>query len=347
MNTFSTHRLTAYLVCLLITCLPVSAMACPKDDRGFGVYVDQDLFALGINEDRDYTTGIAVECFWNRKDDHFMDVPALWLGQQLGVFDGYSDVERSYMLGNITYTPDNLSESAPILDDRPYSSLIYLSNKHVYANKKDRSAIGIDMKLGLLGTSISRDVQRFLHQQWRNTTGDSDPVDPKGWGNQISDGGEPTVGLRLTYTKAIKQLSSKNWDVAGTASVSVGYQTSASLGMSARAGRIDSQVWTLPYSPINRGNFLPSLSGDEWYVWAAYRVHVIGYDALLQGQFRDSKVTFDSDDVRDVVHDAGIGLTLSYKPVQVTFSINGKSSELNTGTADRDHVWGGVYFIWR
>lgn len=324
--------------------LPTSVMAGPAHDRGIGLYFDQDLFALGLNEDRDYTTGVAMEFFWQKRGIYPMDKAVLWMGRRLGVLDEKTSTERSFMIGSINYTPDNLRATEPVLDDRPYASLIYLSNKHVYADHD--SAIGLDLRVGLLGTSIAREVQQALHEAWRDLADDTEPVDPKGWDHQISNGGEPTVGFRLAYSKLLAE-SSGGWDVAGISSVSVGYQTNASLGLAVRAGRIASPVWTLPYSPINRGSFLPSLAGDEWYVWTAYRARLVGYDALLQGQFRDSDVDFGNDEIRRVIHDAGIGLTLTYKPAQVTFAINGKTSELKSDAADRNHVWGGMYFMLR
>lgn len=341
----SRTQFTLTLLCISWLCMPASAMSGNTHDRGVGLYLDQDLFSFGLNEDRDYTNGIAMEFFWQEEGIYPLDKAVLWVGEKLGILDNKTKTERSFLIGNIAFTPDNLSASNPILNDRPYASLIYLANKHVYADHD--SAIGIDMQVGILGTGISREVQQAVHQQWRNLTGDTDPVDPKGWGNQISNGGEPTFGLRVAYSALLAESDSNTWDIAGTSSVNVGYQTNAGVGLSTRLGSIASPVWTLPYNPIRSGNFLPSLAGDEWYLWAAYNARAIGYNALLQGQFRHSDVEFNNDEVRDIVHDAGVGLTLTYKPVQVTFSVNAKSSELNVGAADRTHVWGGMYFTFR
>ncbi|WP_126452493.1 lipid A deacylase LpxR family protein [Sulfuriflexus mobilis] len=343
MNLFFRHLLTClFSAGLLLT--HTTGMAQPVHDRGVAFYFDQDLFTLGLNQDRDYTTGIAVEFFWQGEGLYPMDRLVRWTGQQLGLHAEGAFTERSFMLGSVNYTPDNLSASTPLPDDRPYASLIYLSNKRVYADED--SALGIDMRIGVLGTGIAREVQQGLHRAWRNLANDTQPVDPKGWSHQISNGGEATLGLRLAYAERLTGAPG-HWDLTGTGSASLGYQTNASIGLSLRGGHISSPVWTLPYDPINRGNFLPSLSGDEWYLWAAYRARAVAYDALLQGQFRDSDVTFNNSDLRHVVHDAGVGLTLSYKPVQVTFSINGKTSELNVGNADRNHLWGNVSFMLR
>ena len=340
----STRHLSGFLLCLGMLVWPLIGHADKPRDRGIGVYFDQDLFTLGLNEDRDYTTGIALEFFWQQDGLYPMDRLVKSLGQQLELLPANAVTERSFMIGTVNFTPDNLAAREPILDDRPYASLIYLSNKNVYAGHD--AAVGIEMQVGMLGTSVAREVQQGLHGLWRDVADSDNPVDPKGWGHQVSNGGEPTLRFRVAYSKLLAE-SAGHWDLAGTASANLGYQTNLGLGLAVRTGRIASPVWTLPYDPINRGNFLPSLAGNEWYLWAAYRGIAVGYDALLQGQFRDSDVTYGNDEIKRLVHNAGVGLTLSYKPVQVTFAINAKSSELDAREADRNQVWGGIYTMMR
>jgi len=342
------------LLILIMAAHPVSSMAGESGyDKGFSLYFDQDLLAFDYNEDRDYTFGIAVEFFWQKKSEGLypVDKPVLWLGKKFGVFDENAKTVRSFMLGVIAYTPDDLRNPNPIDDDRPYAGLTFISNKHVYESKDYESrqfAIGIEMRLGILGTDLPGDIQAEAHRLYRNgRPGSDDPADPKGWSNQVSDKGEPTFGLRIAYSELVQPLSGKYHDVAYTADASIGYQTNVSLGFSARLGVIKSKPWTLPYDPVNRGNFLPSLSTPEAYLWLAYRARLIGYDALLQGQFSDNDVEYGSGDVRNVVHDAGTGLTLNYKNIELTFAINGKTSELNAQAADRNHVWGGAYIRFR
>lgn len=340
-----THRqLSGFLLCLGLLAWPLTGLADNPHDRGIGVYLDQDLFTYSFNEDRDYTNGIALEFFWQHDGLYPMDRLVESLGRQLGIHPANAVAERSFMLGSINFTPDDLSAREPVLDDRPYASLIYLSNKRVYAGHD--AAVGIEMQFGILGTGVAREVQQALHSLWRDVANSNKPVDPKGWGHQISNGGEPTLRLRVAYSKLLAE-SAGHWDLAGTTSANLGYQTNLGLGLAVRTGRIASPVWTLPYDPINRGNFLPSLAGDEWYLWAAYHGIAVGYDALLQGQFRDSDVTYGQDDIKRLVHNVGVGLTFTYKPAQVTFAINAKSSELNARKADRNQVWGGIYTMLR
>jgi hypothetical protein len=327
------------LICLLVMlALPARA----ERERGIGLYLDQDLFTPIFNEDRDYTTGVAIEFFEKQHELLYpMDKIISWFGDTLDLHKNELKTRRSVMLGSISYTPDELESRTPIYDDRPYSSLLYIANKRVQADEE--RAIGIEMRAGLLGTYISREG---LHQWWREATNDDEPVKPRGWRHQISDGGELTFRLRLSYSELLARSEGKwDWDLAGSAHLNLGYQTNMGAGIALRAGKLRSDFWSLPWDPVNRGNFLPALPHDEYYVWFAYNATAVAYDALLQGQFRDSEVTFDQDELEHLVHHAGLGLTLGWQPVQVTFAVNAKSSELDTGRADRSHVWGGMYFM--
>ena len=311
-------------------------------DRGVGVYLDQDVLVPGVNEDRDYTMGLAVEFFADQGRLYQLDGFVRWFGDFAGLPVGGAEAYRSYMLGSVNYTPDDLAADYPIYDDRPYASLLYLSNKRVVA-RGDR-AVGVEFQLGVLGISLAGDFQSLVHHWWRDAAHSSEPVRPQGWQYQISDGGEPTARVRFTESRLIEGLShAPRWDLAWTWDASLGYQTNASLGLSLRAGKLASPFWTLPFDPINRGNFLPAAGDEEFYVWAAVRGRAVAYDALLQGQFRDSVVTVNGDQLSRLVWEGAIGVTKSWERLQLTFAVNGKSAEADLGADDRNHYWGGLY----
>ncbi|MDH5437176.1 MAG: lipid A deacylase LpxR family protein, partial [Gammaproteobacteria bacterium] len=263
------------------------------EDRGVSVYFDQDLFVPLLNEDRDYTMGFAIEMF-NKKGTNIFDGVLCNLAQHFKLNCSNNNAERSYVLGTVNYTPDDISSNLPIQDDRPYASLVYFSNKRVIADGD--SAIGVELQVGFLGLKFGEEFQDYFHKRWRDASGNNTPVDPRGWRNQISDGGEATLRFRLSNLQVLKNRhqSKDKFDYAWMWDAAVGYQTNASTGLMARAGKIRSSIWTVPYDPINRGDFLPSTGGSEWYFWVAGRTRLIGYDALLQGQFRNSHVTFNS-----------------------------------------------------
>ncbi len=314
--------------------------------KGVGVYFDQDMFTPLLNEDRDYTMGFAVEIFKD-KGTNIFDGVLCDIAKHLDLHCTNNKSARSYIFGSVNYTPDNIGSVDSVQDDRPYASLLYFSSKRVIASKN--SAVGIELQAGFLGLKVGEEIQEYFHEAWRGVTGKNEPVDPRGWRHQISDGGEPTFRFRFNNLNLLKNRhqSSDGWDSAWMWDTSVGYQINASAGLMARVGKIRSDIWTVPYDPINRGNFLPATKGNEWYFWIAGRTRLVGYDALLQGQFRNSDVTFNSSDIERLVLEGAFGLTGGYGPLQVTLAINGKSAEVKSGAADRNHYWGGLYVMYR
>ena len=333
----SINRRFIYSVLLLL--FPVSIHA---TDKGIGIYFDQDLLTPFLNEDRDYTMGVAVELFEDRDQSVFDDLSCK-ISRYL-YLKCLDTGARSLIMGSINYTPDNIGTYEAIQNDRPYASVFYMGYKTVNADN-DR-AVGTELQAGIIGLGLGSQVQEMIHELWRGTTGKNRPVDPNGWGHQISDGGEPTLRFRFTQQDILERDTNK-WDLAWSRSATIGYQTNVSAAITARYGDIHSGFWTIPFDPVNRGNFLPSTHGEEWYVWGAYRMRIVGYDALLQGQFRNSDVTFNSSEIRRLVHEGAIGITKAFKSFQLSFAMNAKSSELKDGGADRNHYWGSFYVTLR
>ena len=318
-----------------------------EKNSGIGIYIDQDMFVPFSNEDRDYTMGFAVEFFWAKEKGLYpLDSLVKTAGEWLGIEKSDKDIVYSFMLGTLAYTPDDLSDSQPIFNDRPYSSLIYLSNKRVRTD--GRNALAAEVLLGLMGSKLPGEFQTGFHSMYREVFDlepTDDPVEPKGWRNQISDGGELTLRLRLTNSRLQEKLSiPKRLDVTTTMGLALGFQTNANLGFAIRAGKLRSPFWSLPYDPVNRGNFVPSKAENEWYLWTAFNARFVGYDALLQGQFRHSDVRFSYDEIEHIVYDGGVGLTLGFDASQLTISANMKSADLKI--EPRKQLWGGINYMY-
>ncbi len=347
------------LRCLLVSCLMLNTPMSWADedeseeeeevwppqvgDRGIGLYMDQDLFFPVSNEDRDYTMGIAVEFFWQVRGLYPLSGLAKQAGEWFGLHDADDEIVQSFMIGSVNFTPDDLSDPDPITNDRPYASLLYLSNKRVRASIE--SAVGVELRAGILGADVGAKTQEELHRLWRKLADSDEPVDPQGWDHQISDGGELTLRLRLSNAR-LRYEDNGRWDVASSWGLSLGYQTNGEMGIAARVGKIASPFWTLPHDPVNRGSFLPSTATNEWYFWASYRLRLVAYDALLQGQFRDSRVSYRHDEIENVLHEGAAGLTVGLDPMQISLSLNAKTAELRDAGRNH-HVWGSLNFILR
>ena len=335
-------KLLLTLIFFLIIALfhPISSAS--EDDRGIGIYLDQDFFVPFTNEDRDYTMGIAFEFFWEKDNGLYpFDNLVRQAAELLGMKESDENIIYSFMFGSLAYTPDDLSDTQPIYNDRPYSSLIYLSNKRVRAN--DKNALAAEILLGVIGTNFARSTQSKFHSIYRDLADSNEPVEPRGWGHQISNGGELTARLRLS--NSLLQLSSPGrWDIATTTSLSLGFQTNMSASVAFRLGDIKSHFWSIPYDPVSRGNFLPDTPKKEWYLWTALRSHLVGYDALLQGQFKQSDVKYTAGEIERWVHDGALGLTFGLGKSQLTLSANLKTPDLKI--ANRNQVWGSINYLY-
>lgn len=336
------------LYCLFILSLSFPAVAdrcavpADIDGIGIGLYIDQDMFVPGTNEDRDYTMGLGVEVF---HDDGslllYRDILD-FVEPMVGFDDACGRVYQSYQFGALTYTPDDIGNPAPIFDDRPYASLLYLSNKKVVAD--DDSVLGMELMLGAIGLNVARNVQTALHGWARDQFDSTEPLDPEGWEYQVSAGGEPTLRLRVSGGSLLAK--GRGWDLARNWEANLGFQTNLAIGLSGRVGAQRGPFWSTPHDPINRGSFVPSPRRKQLYAWAAGRLRAVGYDALLQGQFRDSEVTVDAGDMRRLMWEGAVGVTAGLPGFQVTVAVNAKAGDTHLPLAPDDHVWGGIYLSW-
>lgn len=337
-------RLLIVLVLLAAGHAAAESCVAPADVDGLGVgfYIDQDMFVPATNRDRDYTMGLGFEVFHDRGPLRvYRDILEL-LEPMVGFDRACGRLYQSYQFGAVTYTPDDIGNPAPIRDDRPYASLLYLSNKKVVAD--DDRVLGVEFMVGALGLDVARDVQTELHGWVREEFDTDEPVDPEGWDHQISDGGEPTLRLRVAGGKLLAQ--GRGWDLARNWEANLGFQTNAAFGLMARLGMQRGPFWSTPYDPVNRGNFVPSPQRRQLYFWTAGRLRAVAYDALLQGQFRDSEVTVGGSDMRRLVWEGAVGVTGGLPGVQLTFAINAKAGDTRLAKAPDEHIWGGLYLSW-
>ena len=80
----------------------------------------------------------------------------------------------------------------------------------------------------------------------------------------------------------------------------------------------------------------------EFYIWvggnAIYRI----YDAILQGQFRESAVTFDDDELERVTYEFTVGISREFfDELRVSLFRRKRTSALRHSDA-RAHEWGGI-----
>ena len=324
-----------------------------KQRTSWAFYIDNDLFALA-SKDRDYTGGVALTLSGQK-----VTTQALSLDSLLGKIDGSLGIAsrqnainpptlHSIEFGAHTFTPEDTGSRALIVNDRPYASLIYVANSRQQINPQARSSIITNFSIGALGLSFGESLQDAIHE-----VSSSDPV--RGWGHQISDGGELTARYFVAQQKmryARYAGSSNNYEIKTATRASIGYLTGLSWGISGRWGRIRTPWWSFNPQVSGYADKSAPMASDvngaakkEFYFWAGSNIHLRLYNAFLQGQFRDSALTYRDRELERVVLEAWAGVTMELPhQFRASYFLRGHSKEIKQGKGARSQLWGGLIF---
>jgi hypothetical protein len=314
-------------------------------NSGWQINVDNDLFT-GLATDRDYTGGFAFTMSGKRVQqypvsiDTWRDAVDALLGfHKLFQSSEYSTF-HSQQYGITFFTPDAIEKSVPLYNDRPYASLLFMSNTEFTVAPANNTAYVSRLTIGFLGLDVPEDIQSFSHR----VTGSKAS---NGWRNQISSGGEPTV--MMTYGKQDKLYVSSDHQLKTEYEANLGFITDVNAGISWRWGRIHSPWWSFnPYQSKYIQQSMPVFSGasvengGEFYLWAGGRLSLRIYNALLQGQFKKSEVTINSADLERVVYECWFGVTREFfDKYYASAFVRGMSKEYQ-GVNARNPVWAGL-----
>lgn len=390
-----------FLYLLILISINVFAQDSIKQMRGgFNIFLEEDYFNPKFNEDRNYTGGGAInltgkfsESKWfviplfRKKIDNLLRIERIFYDTENNT--KYNLVSNSFSFGTSLFTPENIAITSPVVGDRPYASLTFISSKQTkiwgdYYHKNDNLAISTELNLGVLGTKIGDSVQTWIHRYYiKNKPSLNNRPLPKGWDNQISNGGEFTGMYRLTIQNKLGEVfwcKLKNIKAIQFSSLyecQLGYYTNLCLGLSLKVGMFKTNFWQTnsnfgnsfnqyeinnthnsnsSKSGINKINFEQIITKKEHsllkiifnnvelYGFASGRSRLVGYNALLQGQFNKSVYTLNSNEINRMVNEFEIGVNLTIWRISLIFEpIVGRTSELNTNYS-RTHIWGMGYF---
>ena len=74
------------------------------------------------------------------------------------------------------------------------------------------------------------------------------------------------------------------------------------------------------------------------------RIRIVGYNALLQGQFRDTPVRFNSGQISRAVLEGEAGVSMGFKACSALLTFARRSAEFTFGQI-RPHTFGGVHVV--
>lgn len=319
-----------------------SAAADASEISGVRVQIDNDLFS-GSSHDRDYTGGMAVTISGSYARDSLLSLDPLLrrLDNLTTPRAEQATVRHAQQFGLIAFTPADIAATQPLYEDRPYASLLFVSNGRVRVDADNRGAWSSSLTLGVLGLAASGRLHSAVHE----LTGSEEP---QGYDNQISAGGEPTARYTLARHHLWLANPAATMDVKTTVQGSVGYLTETSAAISMRVGRFSSPWWS--FAPELRDYIAaPSPvepatgSQPEIYFFTGAKLKARAYNAFLQGQFRDSVVAYPASQIEPVVAEVWMGfVTQLFEQTQVSYTLNYQTAEIRHGPAARDAVWGAV-----
>lgn len=314
---------------------------------GWGIVFDNDLLSPPAS-DRDYTGGFAFRLGGSRVANYPVSLdPALtWFNKLLHWDGGRYRTQQNHLMqfGLTLFTPRTDLTGDATLSDRPFANLLFLENSQFGIDESTDRSYQSTLTVGILGSGVGEVVQDFVHELG-DFAGEGD------YDKQISDGGELTARYAISrQTLLLSRFTSRDnaFELKYRIEGDIGYITEGSATVAARWGQIDSPWWG--FAP-SRSNYLPQTvpmsqhksAGRDFYLWGAVTVRARAYNAFLQGQFRDSEVTFSGGQLNHVLGELSIGLTRRFgNNIEVSAALHHQTNEIKHGTGARHVRWGGL-----
>jgi hypothetical protein len=309
----------------------------------FEMTFDDDALFPPRNHDWNYTGGFSLGLSGAPAEQMGISAPTCLLDSLLlgwsGALECATNVQHSFIFAGIGYTPHDIANEAPIYNDRPYSSVIFVSGRirRLDDPREPTWSLSSELSGGMLGLGLFASVQTVIHKL---SNGTAPP--PMGWSHQISDGGEPTLEYRVAADSLLLRQRANpdnDWLQASIGGeVAVGYNTYGWAGGLLKLG------WTghdygAPNSIIGplAGRSLGAMGRAdgawEGYVFGRAGGYAVAYNALLQGQFRHSDVTYSWSQVDHFVSEAQVGVVLRISQFSLVYAVTYRSSEFDAELA--------------
>jgi hypothetical protein len=309
------------------------------EKRAYRLQIDNDLFARGGASDQDYTGGISVSHTEASEKSQYWSLhsPRKALDDFVVPFRVTpAKSATTSQIGAVFFTPKNIEATWMDTSDRPYASLVFVANGQMSVDN-DR-AVFSSLSVGLLGTSFAGQLHKTTH----DITGSSPP---SGYRHQISAGAEPTAKYSLAFQQVL--AANRTGDLKATYQAHAGYLTEASGAISFRWGRVQTPWWAFNpelndplanASPVTA----PHATKNDLYVFGGAKLKARVYNAMLQGQLRDSPWRLPANGIEPLILHAWLGGATNLFNATVSYSVNYQSPEVRWGQAHRNHVWGSI-----
>ncbi|NLC71351.1 MAG: lipid A deacylase LpxR family protein [Desulfuromonadaceae bacterium] len=288
------------------------------------VQFENDFFGGGT--DRHFTHGTAVNCLtqpipWIVKAADKLP----WFASEKGIIDQERPETRaSISVGQNIFTPEDISRTDLIEDERPYAGWLNVGLGLV-ANQGSRRYDKIELNIGMIGPwSFAEDVQENWHSFFNLE-------EPRGWDNQLKN----ELGINLFYEQARRfdkksLISGLEYDFIPHFGGSLGNVfTYGAAGFTVRLGPDLHEDFGPPRirPSLPGGGFFRTRNGFNWYLFAGVEGRLVLHNIFLDGNtFRDSH----SVDKKYLVGDLQAGLALQFHRYRISYTQIFRTKEYKT-----------------
>lgn len=317
---------------------------------GWSFRLDNDAFAAHGRRDRDYTAGLSFTFYdvSGRRLTAPVREVLRWMDRRTGFAqnercDGVPQRTEISDFGLVLFSPDEIGRIGRSEGDRPYANLLYFSSSHYTLNAEQSVMRQSTMTIGVLGTPAAEALHRSVHKLMGSQ-------DPRGYSQQISDGGELTARYSVARRSLLSMGSGRTqYDLGMALEGSVGYLTEGVAGVGLRWGRISSPWWS---SVADHADYdsQPSLAivgaaaRKDLYVSTGIKVRARAYNAFLQGQFRDSDAALSAAELQPIIREAWLGVVADLGDFRLSYTLRFQSAEIKAGEGARELRWAGLAF---
>jgi len=306
------QRLPAWIafICLLF---PVFAFAQDEAteplglDRNqyFNIQFENDLFGSG--EDSHYTHGSRLSYLTSQKLTNFEDKLKSTVLAPIPKFFIPKTRRISFILGQNIFTPDDISRSDLIVNDRPYAGWLYLGAGFITEGGENVKFMeNLEINLGVVGPAALGDE---VQTEWHRLI---DIKRPQGWHHQLKN--EP--GLILFYERKWplrpkSELLGKMIDLTPNAGFALGnVATYFAAGLTLRVGyNVPSDYGPPRIRPgLSGSGFFTPESRFTWYVFAGVEGRAVGRNIFLDGNTYQGSHSVDK---KTLVGDLQVGFVIT------------------------------------
>lgn len=224
-------------------------------------------------------------------------------------------------IGQNIYTPDDITRTAPQLNDRHWGGFLYISNVLQIVDVNETQRHVIELQTGIVGpASGARFAQAKIHEL-------IDSAPPVGWPNQLRN--EP--GVNMIYQRDWRFILSKrplDLDVQPFVGGSLGnVMTYGAAGAIARLGKNNTGFLNGALKATAASNFSGTRPPLEGWVYAGVQGRAVAHNIFLSGGFlRDVPSELETE---RFVYDLMTGFSVRYRRWRLTYNLVRRSAEFD------------------